>query len=300
MEDDEKLKFVVDNIKRINEGKVSHFLNSCGPTCPFPNETELGYFLQKKFLEEIHSVQDDVWEIWVGMGFLKNKIEEIANQYFWNKRDLQRYLVVLVKSKILDELKKTEFQELVDAVFPIVDEKGSSLGFRLIRSEFKNVLKNSFNITLQCGFPVNSQNINSGVMVANAGDSAQFLFIARAILIGLNCSNVDVRSSRYDAIVDYKNKLFRIQVKGVSGNSISFKDRDRGGQGIDTSHERNRGKRISINDCDVYVAVDKTLGICYLIPMNWVETLSDDEVKSVPLSRVEKYKEKWDIFDELI
>ncbi|MCR2114221.1 DNA cytosine methyltransferase, partial [Campylobacter upsaliensis] len=46
---------------------------------------------------------------------------------------------------------------------------------------------------------------------------------------GFNASSVDVRSSRYDAIVDYNGTLLRIQIKGITGGLISFKDRDRGG-----------------------------------------------------------------------
>ncbi len=110
------------------------------------------------------------------------------------------------------------------------------------------------------GFSTNINQLESGVMTANAGDSAEFIFVARAILAGFNCSSVDVKSSRYDAIIDFNNKLLRVQIKGISSeNSISFKDRDRGGQGIDHKHERNIGKRITLKDCDIYVAVDKQM-----------------------------------------
>lgn len=136
-------------------------------------------------------------------------------------------------------------------------------------------------------------------MTANAGDSAQFLFIARAILAGFNASNVDVRSSRYDAIVDYENILLRIQVKGISSGNISFKDRDRGGQGIDHKHDRNKGKRITGKDCDIYVAVDKQVGICYIVPMSYADTLSDSECINVNLKQLEKYKENWGIIKEV-
>ncbi len=137
-------------------------------------------------------------------------------------------------------------------------------------------------------------------MTANAGDSAEFIFVARAILAGFNCSSVDVRSSRYDAIIDYNKKLLRVQIKGIStGNSISFKDRDRGGQGIDHTHERNLGQRITSVDCDIYVAVDKQVGICYIIPMNWADTLSFDECKNVKLSELSQYKENWDVVKEI-
>lgn len=74
---------------------------------------------------------------------------------------------------------------------------------------------------------------------------------------GFNASSVDVRSSRYDAIVDYNGTLLRIQIKGITGGLISFKDRDRGGQGIDYKHQSNQGKRITSKDCDIYAAVDK-------------------------------------------
>lgn len=124
--------------------------------------------------------------------------------------------------------------------------------------------------------------------------------MARAILAGFNASSVDVRSSRYDAIVDYENVLLRIQIKGISsGEIISFKDRARGGQGIDYRHERNQGKRITKQDCDIYVAVDKQVGICYLIPMEFADNLSDEECSKVKLNQVEKYKENWDIVKEV-
>ena len=149
------------------------------------------------------------------------------------------------------------------------------------------------------GFPENLNSIQSGIMTANAGDSAEFIFVARAILAGFNCSSVDVRSSRYDAIIDYNNRLLRVQIKGIStGNSISFKDRDRGGQGIDHKHETNIGKRITSKDCDIYVAVDKQVGICYIIPMEFADNLSDEDCKRVKLKDIESYKENWNIIKE--
>ena len=150
------------------------------------------------------------------------------------------------------------------------------------------------------GYHVNINDIESGVMTANAGDSAEFIFVARAILAGFNCSSVDVRSSRYDAIIDYNSTLLRVQIKGIStGNSISFKDRDRGGVGIDHTHENNIGQRITSDDCDIYVAVDKQVGICYIIPMNWADTLLENEYKNVKLSEILHYKENWNIIKQI-
>lgn len=292
-----KNAFVVKYIKRLNDSHVDKFLISCGTTSPFPNKTELGYFLKEKFSKEISKNHVAVWKKWKNHDFKKSKIIDIANEYFWSKVDLENHLKQEVKKGLLHKYKLDD--SLVDLILNKIESEGNENGFSFIKTDFKKVLKNSFNITLQCGFPVNLNHINTGVMTANAGDSAQFLFVARAILVGLNCSNVDVRSSRYDAIVDYKNKLYRIQVKGVSGTTISFKDRDRGGQGNDSTHERNKGKRITKQDCDIYVAVDKTVGLCYLIPMKWVEKIPDSRINSIPLSEVEEFKEYWAIFEKI-
>ena len=164
----------------------------------------------------------------------------------------------------------------------------------------KKIIEKALYIATTNGFSTNINHIESGVMTANAGDSAEFIFVARAILAGFNCSSVDVRSSRYDAIIDFNDILLRVQIKGIStGNMISFKDRDRGGQGIDHTHERNIGKRITSKDCDIYVAVDKQVGICYIIPMKWADTLSDEECKNIKLSQIEQYKENWEMVKRL-
>lgn len=138
-------------------------------------------------------------------------------------------------------------------------------------------------------------------MVANSGDSAQFLFLSRAILAGYNCSNVDVRSSRYDAIIDFQGVLLKVQVKGISDSSILFKDRDRGGQGIDHTHERNRGQIITSEDCDIYVAVDKQSGICYIIPMYIVDEMPEEQkIKPISVDRLQEYCENWNIIRSVV
>ncbi|EHM88813.1 hypothetical protein HMPREF1021_03481 [Coprobacillus sp. 3_3_56FAA] len=171
--------------------------------------------------------------------------------------------------------------------------------FNFIKNKLNKIIDKTNELTLSNGFPTNLTDINSGIMTANAGDSAQFLFLARAILAGYNSSNVDVRASRYDAIVDYQGQLFKIQVKGISGNTVSFRDRDRGGRGIDQNNPHNKGKRITSKDCDIYVAVDKQVGLCYLIPMKEIDLWNDDEIDQVQISKIIQYKENWDLFKEL-
>jgi len=235
------------------------------------------------------------------VNYTKNKIDDIAKKYRLKPSELKKYYQTkffsdIAKAVNLDNLSKLN----IDEIEKLLDKETLKNEFKFIKTDLKKIIEKSLYIAMTNGFSNNINHIESGVMTANAGDSAEFIFVARAILAGFNCSSVDVRSSRYDAIIDYNDKLLRVQIKGISsGNNISFKDRDRGGQGIDHKHKTNIGKRITSKDCDIYVAVDKQVGICYIIPMSWADKLSDNECKSVKLSKIEHYKENWDIIKEM-
>jgi len=232
--------------------------------------------------------------------YKKSCIKKIAEKYNISQANLYKYYQTRFFEDIANKINLEHLSNKnIDEIQSLIKDDELKKEFKFIKTDLKKILKKSLYIALTNGFSTNINHIESGIMTANAGDSAEFIFVARAILAGFNASSVDVRSSRYDAIVDTNGTLLRVQVKGIStGNVISFKDRDRGGRGIDYHHDRNRGKRITSKDCDVYVAVDKQIGICYIIPMSWADKLNDDEVKSVPLSKLEDFKEKWDIFKE--
>lgn len=235
------------------------------------------------------------------VNYTKNKIDNIAKKYGLKPSELKKYYQTKFFSDIakvvnLDNLSKLNIAEIEK----LLDSETLKNEFKFIKTDLKKIIEKSLYIAMTNGFSNNINHIESGVMTANAGDSAEFIFVARAILAGFNCSSVDVRSSRYDAIIDYNDKLLRVQIKGISsGNNISFKDRDRGGQGIDHTHERNLGQRITSKDCDIYVAVDKQVGICYIIPMSWADELDSEKCKSVKLTEVSQYKENWNIIKEM-
>lgn len=233
--------------------------------------------------------------------YKKSSIKKIAQKHNLKESELKKIYQVEFFKNIAQEVNLAELSGInIRKIEELIVGDELKQEFKFIKTDLKKIIEKSLYIAFTNGFSTNINQIESGVMTANAGDSAEFIFVARAILAGFNCSSVDVRSSRYDAIIDFENRLLRVQVKGISsGNSISFKDRDRGGQGIDHQHERNKGQRITSNDCDIYVAVDKQVGICYIIPMYWVDTLSDNTCKSVNLQIVSEYKENWNIVKEL-
>lgn len=243
-----------------------------------------------KYIEELEKVN-----------YTKNKIGEIAEKFGIKESELKQYYQTIFFKNIADVLDLEVLSKTnVEEIEKLLDSEKLKNEFNFIKNDLKKIIEKTLYIAMANGFSNNINHINSGTMTANAGDSAEFIFVARAILAGFNCSSVDVRSSRYDAIIDFNDKLLRVQIKGISsGNNISFKDRDRGGQGIDHKHERNIGKRITSKDCDIYVAVDKQVGICYIIPMSWADSLSNDKCKSVKLSEISEYKENWNVIKAL-
>lgn len=287
--------YVADNIVEINAG-ISKFKKKNAPCAKF-DDTDIKNYLSQKLAKELPTVKTALLNDFESLDFRKSKVEELANRYVFYKNDLMKILEVCVFS----ELQIDYSQNMVDAVVAAIFDSTniSEERKRFLKKSLTSIAQKSLFLLLQNGFLLNMNNIESGVMTANAGDSAQLLFVSRAILAGFNCSNVDVRSSRYDAVIDYQGKIFKVQVKGISGSTVSFKDRDRGGRGVDTQNERNQGKRITSADCDIYAAVDKQVGICYIIPMIEIDPWANEDIVSVNVSELEEYRENWGVIARL-
>lgn len=291
-------RFVEDNIREINR-KISQFKidPKNNPNNAVFSNLEIREYLKDKLLQELDKNKVKLIREFEEHNFIKSRIVDIANRYIYYKNDLLQ----IFETIIFEELKEHYSDDMVNGVIDSIylNSNLSENRKRFLNTRISAIIKKSLYMSLQNGFLVNLNNLDNGVMTANAGDSAQFLFVSRAILAGFNCSNVDVRSSRYDAVIDYKGKIFRVQVKGISDNTVSFKDRDRGGQGIDTHHKRNIGQRITSDDCDLFVAVDKQVGMCYIIPIKDIDPWKDEEIKSVNVSKLEIYKENWNMIAKL-
>ena len=290
------VKFINDNIKLINTN-ISEFSKKKHPDILY-DSTDIKRTLSQKFKDELDDAKKEaLLNEFETKKYTKGKITDIAIDNGYYHKDLEMFY----KSEILSELETIADRRMSNNVVETMlnSTHYSNEKKKYIKSIIAPCIEKALYIALKNGFSLNLNNVEEGVMTANAGDSAQFLFLARAILAGYNCSNVDVRSSRYDAIIDYKTKLFKVQIKGISGTTISFKDRDRGGRGIDTENERNQGKRITLEDCDIYAAVDKQMGICYIIPMKDVDP--DVWTKdTMTLKEAEKYRENWNIIADLL
>lgn len=295
----EQLKFLKQNIVTINDANFNLSETKNGVAL-FGSITNIKTFLKGYFVDRLNDIKFNKKLIkeFRDKNFVKARIVDIANEHIISKSDLQSFYNNSLQKSLAEEIDKEDF--INNSLIFIQNSALNQHHFSYTKTSLRKIIEKQYDFIFSNGFPTNILNINTGVMTANAGDSAQFLFLARAILAGYNCSNVDVRSSRYDAVVDFNNVLLRLQIKGVSsGNSISFKDRDRGGQGIDHTHERNKGQRITSADCDIYVAVDKEVGICYLIPMSYVDKLNIEQITSINLSTLHHYKENWNIISEV-
>ena len=274
-------------------------------------DSEIGIYLAEKLRELLNNVgRKNAFDLRLNAltgskGEIDSDILSIANAEILSFSDLKKYYEAIIMQRIqvtyvTSKKFKTDVLKRVLAynVYATAMYKSTQSQIDYIKSDLRCSIEKALYLVLANGFINKRIDVNTGTKVANEGDSAQFLFLARAVLAGYTCSNVDVRSARYDAVIDYEGHLLRVQIKGISGPSIYLRDRDRGGAGIDPTARRNRGRVISSNDADLYVAVDKQFGICYIIPTVDIDTWVASGKKTVAISRLDRYKENWEKISE--
>jgi hypothetical protein len=284
--------FINDHIERINL-RISDFKTTT------PDVLQIKSYLRDKYTRILPDIKDDLIEAFKNKEYKKSKIIDIANYYKLYINDIENFFATYLYHKLLNDISEGE---LTNNMLQFIKTKiNDDKAYRFIKNDLSKINRKLMFLLKMKGYTTNILGINEGVMVANAGDSAQFLFLSRAILAGFNCSNVDVRSSRYDTIIDYNGTLLKIQVKGIFDNKIHFKDRDRGGQGIDHTHPTNIGRIITSADCDIYAAVDKQFGICYLIPMSYVDTLlPEQKIKALDIEDFNDFRENWNVIIDVV
>jgi len=125
-----------------------------------------------------------------------------------------------------------------------------------------------------------------------SGAASENIFIGRASAAGFFCFFKVWRDMPYDAILDYKGTLYRVEVKGSAGNNFDISRGGRSGQQIDRSAD-NRKRPINRNDCDFVVCVDTNTNDCYIVPVDFIEIVGGTNFSKTCLAQ---FKEKWELF----
>lgn len=129
------------------------------------------------------------------------------------------------------------------------------------------------------------------------GNADELIGIGRCIKAGFACSKVEITNGRYDAVIDpgKGKKLLRVQIKGAGNGSVSFTGGGRSGQQINRQ-VASRTYKYTSKDCDLILAVNSNNGECYIIPIEDVANLGSTKA----LSKLEKYRENWQILADLV
>lgn len=124
------------------------------------------------------------------------------------------------------------------------------------------------------------------------GAADENIFIGKASKAGFFCFFKVWRDMPYDAVLDYENILYRVEVKGSSTGNYDLTRGGRSGAQIDRNAAK-RTRRISRDDCDFVVCVDSNNGDCFILPVDVIDTL---ERSKFTTSMLEPFKENWKLF----
>jgi hypothetical protein len=124
------------------------------------------------------------------------------------------------------------------------------------------------------------------------GYANESLAIGRALQCGYNLFFKAWRDSHYDAVLDYNNTLFRIEIKGSGVASFGVTTGHRAGAQIDR-RAASREHILTTEECDFLIATHGLNGTCYIIPVEVIQILAQ---KSLSLTKLECFEEKWGVF----
>ena len=132
----------------------------------------------------------------------------------------------------------------------------------------------------------------SGTFRSLNGAADENIFIGKASKAGFFCVFKVWRDMPYDAVLDYDNILYRVEVKGSSTGTYDLTRGGRSGAQINRNAE-NRTRRITRDDCDFVVCVDSNNGDCFILPVDILDITNRQSFKTGAL---EPFKEKWKLF----
>ena len=124
------------------------------------------------------------------------------------------------------------------------------------------------------------------------GAASENIFIGKASAAGFFCFFKAWRDMPYDAIVDYKGILYRVEVKGSANSVFDISRGGRSGRQISRDAE-SRKRPIERSDCDFVVCVDANNNDCYIVPVDFIEIVGGETFSKTCISQ---FKEKWELF----
>lgn len=132
-----------------------------------------------------------------------------------------------------------------------------------------------------------------GIYRSLNGAADENIFIGRASKAGYFCFFKVWRDMPYDAVLDYNNVLFRVEVKGTSTGRLDATRGGRSGKQIVKDEAADRTRIIERDDCDFIVGVDSRNGTCYIVPVDFIQIVGN---RSIQLDALNAFKEKWALF----
>ena len=135
--------------------------------------------------------------------------------------------------------------------------------------------------------------IDGGNYRSILGFAGESLAIGRALVCGYNLFFKAWRDAKYDAVLDSKGNLFRIEIKQTSGKNLTVTSGGRSGKQIDRSAD-SREKVLSTKDCDFVIGTHSMDAKCWIIP---VEVISIVRKGSLHPNFLSNFEEKWEIFN---
>jgi hypothetical protein len=141
----------------------------------------------------------------------------------------------------------------------------------------------------------NLSDLQIGSFRSILGYAGESLVIGRALVCGYNLFFKAWRDSKYDAVLDSKGVLFRIEIKQTGdGTSISATSGSRSGAQISREAD-DRTEVLSPEDSDFLIGVHSLTGRCWIIP---TEVVFIRNRNSLPTNQLTDFEEKWRIFHE--
>lgn len=140
---------------------------------------------------------------------------------------------------------------------------------------------------------VNIAGTPAGSFRSIAGYASESLVVGRALLCGYVLFVKAWRDAKYDAVLDANGSLFRIEIKGTSGDkNISTSSGGRSGEQI-SREAASRQKPLSVEDCDWLIATTSMDSVCWVMPIEFIDIL---QVETISIANLDTFKEKWGVF----